>query len=281
MTWSSSDLAQHCLSDRARTDALCEAIRNMDLNHQHVLDIGSGTGVLALAALDAGASSVHLVELDTVAAAFLRSRARREGDRMVVIEADARSLQLDRIPDAILVELLDVWFLEEDFYPTLRFGAEQGWITESTKVLPSGYTWTFEVGRLTGESFRFGIEFPYYEWPHYVRHPDMWQLPTFEPAQTFDLGTQTAYEIATGPSDRQHSLTCDHAPEERLAFRLSGKLHLGATTAAGFPSLNSPVVIPAIAPHPNPEIPLELSYELGGGVASIRISAGGESLLPW
>ena len=103
MTWSSSDLAQHCLSDRARTDALCEAIRNMDLNHQHVLDIGSGTGVLALAALDAGASSVHLVELDTVAAAFLRSRARREGDRMVVIEADARSLQLDRIPDAILV----------------------------------------------------------------------------------------------------------------------------------------------------------------------------------
>eukprot|EP00966_Prymnesium_polylepis_P291642 6735942-Prymnesium_polylepis.1 len=50
-----------------RTDAYLEAIRSADLTGKAVLDVGCGTGVLAIACARAGARIVYAVEASAVA----------------------------------------------------------------------------------------------------------------------------------------------------------------------------------------------------------------------
>jgi protein arginine N-methyltransferase 1 len=101
------DLQRRMVTDHARTDAFARAIAEVVRPGDHVLELGTGTGVLAMLAARAGAARVTAVEASGMArtAADL---AHHNGlaDVISVYALDARELVLDRPADVLVSEWL-------------------------------------------------------------------------------------------------------------------------------------------------------------------------------
>ena len=62
------ELQRRMVSDRPRTDAFAAAIREVVKPGDVVLDVGTGTGILAMLAAKAGAREVHAIDATDIAA---------------------------------------------------------------------------------------------------------------------------------------------------------------------------------------------------------------------
>lgn len=117
-----ADLDEHVamLGDAVRLRAYAEALR-LRAPGRRVLDLGSGTGVLAVLAARAGAREVIAVEETEVAALARRvADASGVGDRVSVVSASSRDLVLDAPVDLVVHELFGCDPLAENVVPTLE-----------------------------------------------------------------------------------------------------------------------------------------------------------------
>lgn len=64
--WAASTFHAQMLNDRARTEAFIGALREIVQPEDVVVDIGTGTGVLAIAAAKAGARSIYAIEASAI-----------------------------------------------------------------------------------------------------------------------------------------------------------------------------------------------------------------------
>lgn len=106
--WSMTEGMFNCLIDRRRTTAFASAIRATVRPGDVVVDLGSGTGVLALMAAKAGAGYVYAVESDASAVRQLRAtiEANRLSRQVEVIHADATKVKLPKKADVIISEMV-------------------------------------------------------------------------------------------------------------------------------------------------------------------------------
>ena len=90
----------------ATTRLMSETVLNADVAGKRVLDMGSGTGVLAIIAAKRGAASVDAVDIDDTACESCRENIATNGvaDRIAVIEGDIRSVASRRY-DLILANI--------------------------------------------------------------------------------------------------------------------------------------------------------------------------------
>lgn len=108
------------LSDTARTQAYQSALAGMDLSDKVVLDIGTGSGLLAMLAAEAGATQVYACEADPDMAAVARLNIAANGldERITVIAKPSHDLELGLdLPtraDVVVFELFDSWLIGED-----------------------------------------------------------------------------------------------------------------------------------------------------------------------
>jgi hypothetical protein len=107
---------QAMLGDQTRLRAFGAALRSTVTPGATVADVGAGTLVLSMLALDAGAGHVFAVEADpemlAVAAALIH--ANDLGSRITLVAADAASVVLPRKVDVVVGELLGNLGPEED-----------------------------------------------------------------------------------------------------------------------------------------------------------------------
>ena len=280
MTWSSVDLAHHCLADRIRTSVLVAAVQASVSAGDRVLDLGAGTGVLGLAALHSGAASVVAVEEDRIAASYLRRVAAELPGRFEVIEASVEDLGSGEPYDLVLAELIDTWLMEEQFVAGLRHCVDRGLVGESTTVLPSEYAWVFEIGDINPDRMPFGIQFPFYEWPQYA-DPSLWNVSQFSPSQSTILDRRTARQMLDGEQLFQVSWE----PPKQTAFdavRLSGLLWPcpGGDPIGATPSMNASIVLPLSRSFGGAKH-IEVRFVPSGGIGSLSIMIDGTDALPW
>src|SRR5436309_2474941 len=76
-----ADLEQYATPADVAAPLLFEALALGDIEGKHVVDLGAGTGVLAIGAALLGAREIVGVELDEAAAAVAREQAARLGAR--------------------------------------------------------------------------------------------------------------------------------------------------------------------------------------------------------
>ena len=101
------ELQRRMVSDRPRTDAFAAAIREVVQPGDVVLDVGTGTGVLAMFAAKAGARKVYAIDATDIAdVASDLVKANGLSDQIQVFHGRAGELQLDQKVDLIISEWL-------------------------------------------------------------------------------------------------------------------------------------------------------------------------------
>ncbi len=120
--WSMTEGAFNCLIDEERTESFKKAIKNTVKVGDIVVDIGSGSGVLAMLAADCGAKKVYAVELDkrnirTLSSTF---KINNLDKKIIVLEGDVRNIKLPEKIDVIIGEMIATGLIEELQIPAMN-----------------------------------------------------------------------------------------------------------------------------------------------------------------
>jgi predicted RNA methylase len=126
------------VDDPGRTPALLEAVGRAVRPGDVVLDIGTGLGILAIAAAKAGAKRVWAVEVDAVALEEARANARAEGvdDRISFVHGLSFHLDLDEKATVCLCETVGSFAFDENILATLS-DAKTRLLVEGARIVPS------------------------------------------------------------------------------------------------------------------------------------------------
>lgn len=179
------------LNDLERNAAFAVALERVLPKGAHVLDIGSGTGLLAMMAAKAGAAAVTTCESNPILAELARQIIAQHGLSHVITVVPKRSdhlvlgVDLPRRVDLIVSEIVDCGLIGEGVLPTVAHAREHllapggTLLPESARVFGAlldstvvdglnrvGFVAGFDVGLFNGLATRghFPIRLP--TWPH-------------------------------------------------------------------------------------------------------------------
>ena len=130
------------LNDTDRNDAYNQAIMRAASTAKHVLEIGTGSGLLALMAARAGAPAVTTCEMSSPLANIASKIIQKNGyaDRVGVINKKSTYLKVGKdLPepaDLLIFEVFDIGLLGEHFLPALRH-AKRNLLTEDAIIIPA------------------------------------------------------------------------------------------------------------------------------------------------
>lgn len=125
------------LADRIRSDRLRQAVFKTVQPGDLVLDVGTGTGLLSMFAVQAGAARVYAVEHCPATADLARDLIRQNGmaDRIAVIEGSAVEVDLPEAVDVLLIELIGNLGSEEDIENVAATVASR-WLKPGGRCVP-------------------------------------------------------------------------------------------------------------------------------------------------
>jgi hypothetical protein len=130
-------LVKACLSDRERTLAAIEGVRRTIRPGDVVVDIGSGSGVLGLAALNAGARHVYAIEPHAIAPLALElAKANGFENRLTVIQSNSQEAELPELADVMCSELVSNDPFGEGVLDVV-LDARQRLLKRDAKILPA------------------------------------------------------------------------------------------------------------------------------------------------
>lgn len=120
--WSMTEGAFNCLIDHNRTEAFRNAIKNTVQSGNIVVDMGTGTGVLAMFAAQCGAKKVYAIEIDPRNVATLRNTFQENsmGNKIEVIEGDVTKVNLPEKIDVVVGEMIATGLIEELQIPAMN-----------------------------------------------------------------------------------------------------------------------------------------------------------------
>jgi precorrin-6B methylase 2 len=125
------------LSDKVRMESFRKAIQKSVRRGDVVVDLGAGTGILGIWALQAGASRVYAIEQsDSIELAREIAKVNGCVDRIDFIKANSLEVELDQKADVLVSETLGSFAIDENL---LRFlpDARQRLLKPGGRILPS------------------------------------------------------------------------------------------------------------------------------------------------
>src|SRR5437016_14582775 len=122
--------------DDVRTSAYSEAIASVVQPGDVVLDLGTGTGLLAFLAIRAGASKVFAIEKTSIIE-VARANARKMGidHKIEFISADSRVVNLSEKWDVIVSEVIGHLVVEENMLDSI-IDARHRFLKPGGKLVP-------------------------------------------------------------------------------------------------------------------------------------------------
>lgn len=274
--WSSSEPVHYCLRDRERTEAFLTAIARSVRPGDTVVDAGTGSGILALAAANAGAARVVAVELDPLLAACAAATVRANGlaDRIVVAAGNALGVELPCPADVVIAELMDTGLLDELQVPVLNAFHERGVIGPRTRLIPKHYATFFELVDVDDVFYGFRIAAPIHEWPIFHDPGGGWHSLRVRPLTRRVEVAAVDFRNPVAPRVERTLVLTATGDGLANAARLSGiasltaDIRLGATRA-----LNGDKIL--LLPEPVPvrageRVAGRIAYFMGGGLGSFH-----------
>ena len=120
--WSMTEGVFNCLIDQKRTEAFKKAIKNTVKEGDIVVDMGTGSGVLAMFAVDAGAKKVYAVEIDDNNIKTLNETFVKNGykNKIFVIKGDVTKIRMPEKVNVIIGEMIATGLIEELQIPAMN-----------------------------------------------------------------------------------------------------------------------------------------------------------------
>jgi SAM-dependent methyltransferase len=130
------DYYRMLIADEARTSAYREALRRVVRPGDVVIDLGSGTGILALFACELGARHVFAIEKSHVAGAA-EHLVKESGlaDRITVLHEDSRDVTLPEPADVLVTETFGMLAFDEGILGSV-VDARARLLRHDAKVIP-------------------------------------------------------------------------------------------------------------------------------------------------
>lgn len=112
----------NCLIDEQRTLAFQRAIKNTVRKGDIVVDMGTGSGILAMFAADAGAKKVYAIEWEKKNFVALQKTFEVNGyaQKIVLIKGDVTKVSLPEKVDVIIGEMIATALIEELQIPAMK-----------------------------------------------------------------------------------------------------------------------------------------------------------------
>lgn len=186
------------LNDLARNSTFQEAIEDAVRAGDHVLDIGSGSGLLAMLAARSGAGHVTSCETVRTIAAAARRIVADNGLAQTVAIVNQRSqdliigIDMPRRADVIMTEIVDCGLVGEGLIPTMRHAREHllrpgGTLIPHTARVVAAPVNSVSIAQLNQVDYSCGFDVSYFNelashryfpvrlrtWPHqFLARPD-------------------------------------------------------------------------------------------------------------
>lgn len=134
--WNDPGIQARMLSDATRTKAFVDAVRATVRPGDVVIDIGSGTGILAIAAAQAGARKVYAIEATTMAdMAHEMMKGNGVDDRVEVLQAWSSRVSLADRADVLVTETIGDDPLDEHIIDITR-DAHKRLLHPGARIIP-------------------------------------------------------------------------------------------------------------------------------------------------
>lgn len=134
--FSSLNVQKNMLQDRQRVAKFREAIFKTVRDGDVVVDLGTGTGILAIWAAQAGAKKVYAIEetdVSDVAEAVIRSNG--FGDVITVLKANSSEVTLPEHADVLIAEVVGHFLFEEGIIEAIS-GAREALLGPRARLVP-------------------------------------------------------------------------------------------------------------------------------------------------
>ena len=271
--FSSIDLVGQCLVDKTRCEAFERAIRCAVRPHHHVVDIGTGSGILALFAARAGARKVTAIEYDSYVAHVARENIRANGYENIieVIEADARNCRFapDAKFDVVLMEMLTTGLIDEFQVQAINNLHARGVVTADTIFIPQEQQTFAALSHTHFDIYGFQMRMVRHIWKDFSDEPEFVLMSDYEQIGAVNF-----------------SAPCDEYCDTSLAFKanndgLVNSVHLISKTVIDADislqstlSLNGTVVVPVAEQTvtKNQSVQTSFQYQYGAGQFDLAVS---------
>jgi len=128
------------LSDRVRTESYRRALASAVRPGDAVLDVGAGTGIMGMLAVQSGARKVYAVEKAGIVG-LARQLIERNGmdDRIELIQSHIESVELGERVDVVVGEWMGCYGVDENLLPSMVVARDQ-WLKPGGALLPEVVT---------------------------------------------------------------------------------------------------------------------------------------------
>ncbi|MBT5237347.1 methyltransferase domain-containing protein [Candidatus Peregrinibacteria bacterium] len=135
--WGGTDMVFQCLIDKKRTVFFSDIIKKVVKKGDVVVDLGTGSGVMSLYAIQAGAKKVYSVEADMDLCSTLEKTIKLNNleGKMELIKADATKVELPEKVDVVICEMIATCLLDELQVPVMNNILR--YCHSDTKIIPS------------------------------------------------------------------------------------------------------------------------------------------------
>lgn len=139
--FSSIDFVGQCLLDEEKAIGFRTVLNRVIKSTDNVLDVGTGSGILALMAAAAGAQKVTSLEFDPTIIAIAKKNFEKNGykDKIEIVTADARTypFKSQETFDVVIMEMLTAGMVDEFQIQAINNIHERGVVTPKTIFVPA------------------------------------------------------------------------------------------------------------------------------------------------
>lgn len=275
----SVEIAYECLADIDRTANFYKAISEVINKNDRVLELGTGTGILALMAGKSGASTVDAYEIEKAMAEIARRNIKRNKLSHIinVIESDVTKVKLSpkKQYNVLIAEMITVGLIEEQLVPAFNNILRQKVLKNDAHAIPYGQNTYIELVETSFNYFGFDLET--------VQIEQTWQKSKLKSKLTKPM-LLSEVDFNKSIQSREEINPC---VDETITFeimsdgiangiRLASESLLSKNITSGWTQcMNSPAIIPIkpIKLSKGDKITAEISYKMGGEMRSFNFIA--------
>lgn len=272
----SQEIAYECLADYERTENFYNAINELVKDDSKVIELGTGTGILALFAAKAGAKKVDAFEISFPMAEIARKNvADNNLQEVVTIKTeDVTSMQLgENVYDVFIAEMISVGLIEEQLVPAFNNVLNQDMLKTTAKSIPCRQDTFVELVNTDFE--HFGVKM------NTIQIEQTWQESKLQskisdPILVSSVNFNEAI-MSKKPIDPIVDKELEFIANKDgvvNAIRLTSDSILSDNITSGWTQcMNSPAIIPIndVQLREGQTLKLRISYEMGGEMSSLSI----------